>query len=75
MENKEKYTGGKETSKLLGVHQRTLYQWEEKGKIQTIRTPGGKRLYNVEKFLSEKECNGDEKCIKDLDMLDKKMGN
>lgn len=25
-----KYMSGKETSKLLGVHQRTLYQWEKK---------------------------------------------
>jgi predicted site-specific integrase-resolvase len=35
---------------MLGVHQRTLYQWEEKGLIETIRTPGGMRLYNVHKF-------------------------
>ena len=50
-----KYIGGKEASELLGVHQRTLYQWEKNGKIETIRTPGGKRLYNVESFLKEKE--------------------
>ncbi len=49
-----KFVGGKEASNILGVHQRTLYQWEEKGKIDTIRTPGGKRLYNVEKFLKNK---------------------
>ena len=47
----KKYVGGKEASKMLSVHQRTLYNWEEGGKIETIRTPGGKRLYNVEKFL------------------------
>ena len=50
-----KYIGGKEASKLLGVHQRTLYQWEKAGKIETIRTPGNKRLYNIEAFLKEKE--------------------
>jgi len=50
-----KYLGGKEASKLLGIHQRTLYQWEGKGKIETIRTPGNKRLYNVEKFINEKK--------------------
>ena len=66
----KKYVGGKEASKLLGVHQRTLYQWEDKGLIKTIRTPGGKRLYNVVDFLKEKECRGDDKCIKDLDELD-----
>lgn len=48
-----KYLGGKETSKILGVHQRTLYQWDEKKLIETIRTPGGKRLYNVSKYLEE----------------------
>jgi excisionase family DNA binding protein len=39
-------------SEKLGVHQRTLYQLEKKGKIETIRTPGNKRLYNVDKLLS-----------------------
>jgi hypothetical protein len=48
-----KYVGGKEASKILGVHQRTLYQWDEKKLIETIRTPGGKRLYNVSKYLEE----------------------
>lgn len=68
----KKYVGGKEASKLLGIHQRTLYQWEEKGLIKTIRTPGGKRLYNVEDFIKEKECeenNDQDKCIIDLDEL------
>ena len=66
----KKYVGGKEASKLLGVHQRTLYQWEDKGLIKTIRTPGGKRLYNVVDFLKDKECKDDDNCIKDLDELD-----
>jgi predicted site-specific integrase-resolvase len=47
------YIGGKQASKELGVHPRTLYIWEEKGVLETIRTPGGKRLYNVKKFLDE----------------------
>ena len=53
----KRYIGGKETSILLGVHQRTLYQWDSKGIIETIRTPGGKRLYNVQSFLHAKEQN------------------
>lgn len=69
-----KYMSGKETSKLLGVHQRTLYQWEEKGWIETIRTEGNKRLYNIEKYLKEKECKNDGMCIKNLEELDKKEG-
>lgn len=50
----DKYVGGKKASELLGVHQRTLYQWDEKGLIETIRTAGNKRLYNVEKYLKTK---------------------
>jgi predicted site-specific integrase-resolvase len=66
----ETYKGGKEASEILGVHQRTLYLWEEKGLIETIRTPGNKRLYNVDKFLQEKKCK--ENICEDLDELDKK---
>ena len=51
MENQLKYVGGKEASKILGVHQRTLYQWDEKGWIDVIRTDSNKRLYNVYKYM------------------------
>lgn len=51
----KEYLGGKQASEVLGVHQRTLYLWENKKKIETIRTPGGKRLYNVNKFLNENQ--------------------
>jgi len=65
--NRKKFVGGKQASEIIGVHQRTLYQWDEKGLIETIRTPGGKRLYNVEKYLEEKcEENKDDQ----LDQLD-----
>ena len=47
--------GSKEASKLLGIHPRTLYLWEEKGIIETIRSSEkGKRFYNVEKYFLEK---------------------
>lgn len=49
------FYGGKETSEILKVHQRTLYQWDKKGVIEVQRTPGGKRLYNVKKFLDERD--------------------
>jgi hypothetical protein len=70
----EEFVSGKEASKILGVHQRTLYQWEEKGQIQTIRTPGNKRLYNVKKFLELNKCKDKpiDEC-KNLDDLDKKQ--
>ena len=53
----EEYVGGQEASKILGVHQRTLYQWDKRKLIDTIRTPGGKRLYNVKKYLKSLEKN------------------
>ena len=66
--------GGKQASEILGVHQRTLYNWDAKGIIDVIRTPGGKRLYNVEKFLKEKECKDDVVCITNLKKLDEMKG-
>ena len=72
-QSSQKYLGGREASKLLGVHQRTLYNWDEYKKIETIRTPGNKRLYNVQKFLEERNCNT-EKCDENLDKLDEIKG-
>jgi predicted site-specific integrase-resolvase len=53
----EQYMSGKKATELLGVHMGTLYLWDKKGKIETIRTPGGKRLYNVKKYLEKMEKN------------------
>lgn len=50
------YVKGKKASEIIGVHQRTLYNWEKSGLIETIRTTGNMRLYNVEKYIKEKEC-------------------
>ena len=47
----EEFVSGLKASEILGVHQRTLYSWDKKKIIETIRTPGGKRLYNVKKYL------------------------
>ena len=74
--DRTKFVGGKEASELIGVHQRTLYIWEEKGLIETIRTRGRKRLYNVEKYLKEKICEDETKnkntvLCDNLDDLDK----
>ena len=35
---KDKFVKGNKASEILGIHQRTLYQWEEKGWIETKRT-------------------------------------
>lgn len=73
-----KFVGGKKASEIIGVHQRTLYLWEEKGLIETIRTVGGKRLYNVEKYLKEKMCIEENKInntvCDNLDKLDNRKG-
>ncbi len=55
--NMENFVSGKKASEILGVHQRTLYQWESKKQIETMRTPGGKRMYNVKKYLESKDEN------------------
>ena len=35
----ESFISGKKASEMLGVRQRTLYQWDKKKIIETIRTP------------------------------------
>ncbi len=52
-----KFISGKEASKILGVHQRTLYLWEKKKYIDVIRSPGGKRFYNINKYLKKYKNN------------------
>ena len=70
----EQYVGGKQAAEILGVHQRTLYQWEETGKIETIRTPGGKRLYNVKKFMENSKCSKkDDPCDINIDEVKEKL--
>ena len=49
----ENYKTPKEASKIIGVHWQTLRNWDANGTIETIRMPGGKRLYNVNKYLEE----------------------
>ena len=61
----EEYLPGGKACKILGVHPRTLYLWDEKKTIETIRTPGGKRLYNVKKYLENIEKNKPKEIKKD----------
>ena len=49
---KEKYYSPKETSEKLGVHFQTLRRWEKDGKIKCVRSPYGKRFYDLKDFLS-----------------------
>ena len=53
------YCYGKQATKILGVHIRTLYNWDKKGLIEVKRTAGGRRMYNVKKYLKENPSNLD----------------
>ena len=46
------YVSPKEAIRILGVHPLSLKNWEMNGKIECIRTPGGKRMYNIKKYLN-----------------------
>ena len=70
--NYENYMGGIEAANALSVHQRTLHNWDEKGLIETIRTPGNKRLYNVKKFIEDKKCK--EQICTNLDVFPENIG-
>jgi predicted site-specific integrase-resolvase len=61
------YKKPKEASKILGVHWQTLRNWDTSGRIETIRTPGGKRLYNVNKYLEDNNMN------KEINLIKKKI--
>jgi predicted site-specific integrase-resolvase len=47
----EGYVTTRIAQKTFGVTAGTLRIWANKGAVETIRTPGGKRLYNVSKYL------------------------
>jgi len=51
--NSSDYISGKEATKILGVHRKTLHNWDRKKKIEVIRASNGKRLYNVKKFIND----------------------
>jgi predicted site-specific integrase-resolvase len=48
-----KFISGKQASEILGVKRYTLYKYEKEGLIRTIRSPGGKRFYNVNEYLEK----------------------
>jgi predicted site-specific integrase-resolvase len=54
---KDKYYTPKETSEKLGVHFQTLRNWEKEGKIECIRSLGGKRFYDLSGFLKKYDDN------------------
>jgi len=69
----KEYMKGSEASEYLGIHQRTLYQWEKKGLIETIRTDSNMRLYNVKKYLKNKSISDESIDIDKLDEINGKL--
>ena len=47
------YANTRKAVALLGVHPNTLRKWANDGRIEHIRSPGGRRLYDVDAFLRE----------------------
>lgn len=42
-----KFVNTRAACNALGVHPNTLRSWDSKGQIKTMRTPGGRRLYDL----------------------------
>jgi predicted site-specific integrase-resolvase len=53
MSNK-KFITSKKATEILGIHINTLRNWEANNQIESIRTPGNTRLYNIDSFLLER---------------------
>lgn len=53
--SKNCYISSKEACKILGVHPLSLRNWDKSGKIECIRTPGGKRLYDINTYLNKQK--------------------
>lgn len=48
-----KYVTPREACKLLSVSDKTLRNWDEAGKIRTIRTPSNQRRYDIDSVLTD----------------------
>ena len=49
-----RYVRSNKAQEIIGVSYLTLKKWASEGSIEFIVTPGGKRMYNVNKFLSDR---------------------
>ena len=49
----EKYIGKKKALDILGISSMTLLKLEEQNKIEIIKTIGGHRKYNVQKYIND----------------------
>ena len=60
------YVSCKEASKILGVHFKTLRNWDKQGKIKTIRSPGRTRYYDVKGFIKNMDENSGNQHIEEI---------
>ena len=47
------YVKRSEVLKVIKVHYQTLYKMEERGDIEVVRSNGGHRMYNLNKYLRD----------------------
>lgn len=66
MNKTDTYVATKHAKRMLGVHRQTLQRWDKDGKIDTIRSAGGQRLYNVDKYLREHKDKIKEEVINEI---------
>ena len=53
----DKYEKRSNVLKILKVHYQTLYRMEKRGEIEVMRSKGGHRLYNLNKYLRDNNMN------------------
>jgi len=53
MNNQNKYLGKKQALEILGLSGMTLLKLERENKIEVIKTIGGHRKYNVQKYIDD----------------------
>ncbi len=49
-----RYVTPREAMQLLQVSEKTLRDWANSGKVNTIRTPAGHRRYDIDSILDPK---------------------
>lgn len=59
----DRYITTAKAREQLGVATLTLHNWEAAGKIETTKTPGGHRLYNVDKYIRDNKTNSSKKTV------------
>jgi len=57
----EKFVGKKKALESLGISSITLLKLEENNKIEIIKTMGGHRKYNIQKYINNNKKKADEK--------------